>query len=137
MIFSAFGQTGPKRARTTYDHVIRSTSGIMAMTGDARKPSDQDRRPRDQLWTMGAFALSVALFQREFAGEGQRIDMAMLDVAMILMASHITGYMQRAAIPSLWVIVCAMRPAWPTRQGTELWCWAPLISGSSDDCGRF
>ena len=36
----------------------------------------------------GAFALSAALFQRERTGTGQRIDMAMLDVAMILMSSH-------------------------------------------------
>ena len=42
----------------------------------------------------GAFALSAALFQRERTGKGQRIDMAMLDVAMILMASHVTGYLR-------------------------------------------
>ena len=31
--FSAFGQTGPRREQTAYDHVIQATSGIMAMTG--------------------------------------------------------------------------------------------------------
>jgi crotonobetainyl-CoA:carnitine CoA-transferase CaiB-like acyl-CoA transferase len=31
--FSAFGQAGPRRTQTAYDHVIQSTSGIMAMTG--------------------------------------------------------------------------------------------------------
>ena len=31
--FSAFGQGGPRREQTAYDHVIQSTSGIMAMTG--------------------------------------------------------------------------------------------------------
>src|SRR6201981_3791783 len=30
---SAFGQGGPRRGQTAYDHVIQSTSGIMAMTG--------------------------------------------------------------------------------------------------------
>jgi crotonobetainyl-CoA:carnitine CoA-transferase CaiB-like acyl-CoA transferase len=40
--FSAFGQGGPKRQRTAYDHVIQSTSGIMAMT-------DQDRRTGHRL----------------------------------------------------------------------------------------
>ncbi len=44
----------------------------------------------------GAFALSAALFQRERTGKGQRIDMAMLDVAMILMSSHLTGYLRNA-----------------------------------------
>ena len=47
----------------------------------------------------GAFALSSALFQRERTGKGQRIDMAMLDVAMILMASHVTGYLRNGAHP--------------------------------------
>jgi crotonobetainyl-CoA:carnitine CoA-transferase CaiB-like acyl-CoA transferase len=48
---------------------------------------------------MGAFALSAALFQRERTGEGQRVDMAMLDVAMILMASHVTGYLRNGKHP--------------------------------------
>jgi crotonobetainyl-CoA:carnitine CoA-transferase CaiB-like acyl-CoA transferase len=47
----------------------------------------------------GAFALSAALYQRERTGKGQRIDMAMLDVAMILMASHVTGYLRNGAHP--------------------------------------
>ena len=48
---------------------------------------------------MGAYALSAALFQRERTGQGQRVDMAMLDVAMILMASHVTGYMRNGKHP--------------------------------------
>ena len=47
----------------------------------------------------GAFALSAALFQRERTGKGQRIDMAMLDVAMILMSSHLTGYLRNGVHP--------------------------------------
>src|SRR5471030_2244597 len=47
----------------------------------------------------GAFALSAALFQRERTGKGQRIDMAMLDVAMILMSSHLTGYLRNGVEP--------------------------------------
>src|SRR5207249_3232077 len=47
----------------------------------------------------GAFALSSALFQRERSGRGQRIDMAMLDVAMILMSSLVTGYLRNGIHP--------------------------------------
>jgi crotonobetainyl-CoA:carnitine CoA-transferase CaiB-like acyl-CoA transferase len=46
-----------------------------------------------------AFALASALFQRERTGHGQRIDLAMLDVAMILMSSHLTGYLRNGAEP--------------------------------------
>ena len=49
--------------------------------------------------TTGAFALATALFQRERTGRGQRIDMAMLDVAMVLMGSHVTGYLRNGVHP--------------------------------------
>jgi crotonobetainyl-CoA:carnitine CoA-transferase CaiB-like acyl-CoA transferase len=99
--FSAFGQGGPKRVRTAYDHVIQSTSGIMAMTGTpAANPIKIGAPAIDYATgTMGAYALSAALFQRERTGQGQRIDMAMLDVAMILMASHVTSYMRTGKHP--------------------------------------
>lgn len=49
--------------------------------------------------TTGAFALAAALFQRECTGRGQSIDLAMLDVAMILMGSHITSYLRTGSHP--------------------------------------
>ncbi len=99
--FSAFGQDGPRRTQTAYDHVIQATSGIMAMTGtEAVHPIKFGSPAIDYATgTMGAFALASALFQRERTGQGQRIDMAMLDVAMILMASHLTGYLRNGKHP--------------------------------------
>jgi crotonobetainyl-CoA:carnitine CoA-transferase CaiB-like acyl-CoA transferase len=99
--FSAFGQGGPKRNRTAYDHVIQSTSGIMAMTGTPEANPIKIGAPAIDYatGTMGAYALSAALFQRERTGQGQRIDMAMLDVALILMASHLTGYLRNGKHP--------------------------------------
>src|SRR5262249_32427064 len=47
----------------------------------------------------GAFALSSALFQRERTGKGQRVDMAMLDVALTLMSSHLAGYLRNGVHP--------------------------------------
>lgn len=98
---SAFGQDGPRREQTAYDHVIQSTSGIMAMTGTPEVHPVKFGSPAIDYatGTMGAFALSAALFQRERTGQGQRIDMAMLDVAMILMASHLTGYLRNGKHP--------------------------------------
>jgi crotonobetainyl-CoA:carnitine CoA-transferase CaiB-like acyl-CoA transferase len=99
--FSAFGQDGPRRTQTAYDHVIQSTSGIMALTGTPEVNPVKVGPPVVDYatGTMGAFALSAALFQRERTGEGQRIDMAMLDVAMILQASHLTGYLRNGKHP--------------------------------------
>jgi crotonobetainyl-CoA:carnitine CoA-transferase CaiB-like acyl-CoA transferase len=99
--FSAFGSTGPRRARTAYDHVIQATSGIMAMTGTPDHNPVMFGAPAIDYatGTTGAFALAAALFQRERSGRGQRIDMAMLDVAMILMSSHLTGYLRNTTHP--------------------------------------
>ncbi len=99
--FSAFGQEGPRGQQTAYDHVIQATSGIMAMTGTKDVHPVKFGSPAIDYATgmTGAFALSAALFQRERTGRGQRIDMAMLDVAMILMSSHLTGYLRNGAHP--------------------------------------
>ncbi len=99
--FSAFGQKGPRGQQTAYDHVIQATSGIMAMTGTKDVHPVKFGSPAIDYATgmTGAFALSAALFQREKTGRGQRIDMAMLDVAMILMSSHITGYTRNGVHP--------------------------------------
>ena len=99
--FSAFGQQGPRGPQTAYDHVIQATSGIMAMTGTREVNPIKFGSPAIDYATgmTGAFALSAALFQRERTGKGQRIDMAMLDVAMILMSSHLTGYLRNGAHP--------------------------------------
>ncbi len=99
--FSAFGQKGPRGQQTAYDHVIQATSGIMAMTGTEEVHPIKFGSPAIDYATgmTGAFALSAALFQREKTGRGQRIDMAMLDVAMILMSSHLTGYLRNGVHP--------------------------------------
>ncbi len=99
--FSAFGQKGPRGEQTAYDHVIQATSGIMAMTGTPEVNPVKFGSPAVDYATgmTGAFALSAALFQRERTGKGQHIDMAMLDVAIILMSSHLTGYLRNNVHP--------------------------------------
>jgi crotonobetainyl-CoA:carnitine CoA-transferase CaiB-like acyl-CoA transferase len=98
---SAFGQGGPRGSQTAYDHVIQATSGLMATTGaKAVNPIKFGSPAVDYATgTMGAFALASALFQRERTGRGQRIDLAMLDVAMVLMSSHLTGYLRNGVEP--------------------------------------
>jgi len=74
--------------------VIQATSGIMACTGTPEVNPIKFGAPAIDYatGTMGAFALSAALFQREKTGRGQHIDLAMLDVAIMMMASHVTSY---------------------------------------------
>jgi crotonobetainyl-CoA:carnitine CoA-transferase CaiB-like acyl-CoA transferase len=118
---SAFGQTGPRGGQTAYDHVIQATSGIMACTGTPDvNPMKLGAPAIDYATgTMGAFALSAALFQRERTGRGQRIDMAMLDVAMMMMASHVTAHSRtgKPARPRGNDHEYATNSAYPTKDG--------------------
>jgi crotonobetainyl-CoA:carnitine CoA-transferase CaiB-like acyl-CoA transferase len=118
---SAFGQRGPRAQHTAYDYVIQATSGIMAMTGTPDVNPIKFGSPAIDYatGTTGAFALASALFQRERTGHGQRIDLAMLDVAMILMGSHLTGYTRTGhhPKPNGNVNEQATASCYPTRDG--------------------
>ncbi|HEV2956123.1 MAG TPA: CaiB/BaiF CoA-transferase family protein [Xanthobacteraceae bacterium] len=98
---SAFGQDGTRREQTAYDHVIQATSGIMAETGTEEVNPIKIGAPAVDYatGTMGAFALSAALFQRERTGKGQYIDLAMLGVAMMMQASLLAGYFRNGVEP--------------------------------------
>ena len=91
---TAFGQDGPRGNQTAYDHAIQATSGITAATGTPESCPIKTGVPVIDYatGTMGAFAVSAALYQTLRTGKGQYIDMAMLDVALILQSSHITDY---------------------------------------------
>jgi crotonobetainyl-CoA:carnitine CoA-transferase CaiB-like acyl-CoA transferase len=98
---TAFGQDGPRGQHTAYDQLIQATSGMMATTGTPEVNPIKTGSPVIDYatGTMCAFAISAALFQRERSGQGQYIDSAMLDVALMLMGSHITGYMRTGHEP--------------------------------------
>ena len=121
---SAFGQSGPRAGQTAYDHVIQATSGIMACTGTAEvNPLKLGAPAIDYATgTMAAFALSAALFQREKTGRGQRIDLSMLDVAVMMMASHVTAHSRtgKPARPRGNAHEYATSSAYPTKDGVVM-----------------
>jgi crotonobetainyl-CoA:carnitine CoA-transferase CaiB-like acyl-CoA transferase len=98
---TAFGQQGPRGPHTAYDQLIQATSGMMATTGTPEVNPIKTGAPVIDYatGTMCAFAISGALFQRERTGRGQYIDSSMLDVALILMGSHITSYLRTGQEP--------------------------------------
>lgn len=91
---TGYGQTGPRAHHTVYDHLIQANSGLMVMTGTPETaPVKTGTQVLDfSTGLMAAFAISGALYQRTHTGRGQYVDVSMLDTAMILIASHLTGY---------------------------------------------
>jgi CoA:oxalate CoA-transferase len=84
---SGFGQSGPDAFKPAYDQIIQGLSGIMAINGDERLSPLRCGFPVCD--TVGglnaAFAIMGALYHRERTGEGQFIDVALLDSIMPLM----------------------------------------------------
>ncbi len=84
---SGFGQTGPDALKPAYDQIIQGLSGVMDVNGDERLHPLRCGFPVCD--TVGglnaAFAILAALYHRERSGEGQLIDIALLDSIMPLM----------------------------------------------------
>jgi formyl-CoA transferase len=84
---SGFGQTGPDAFKPAYDQIIQGLSGVMAINGDERLTPLRCGFPVCD--TVGglnaAFAIMAALFHRARTGEGQFVDVALLDSIMPLM----------------------------------------------------
>ncbi len=84
---SGFGQTGPDAMKPAYDQIIQGLSGEMAINGDERlSPLRAGFPVCDTVGGLNAaFAIMAALYHREHTGEGQFIDVALLDSIMPLM----------------------------------------------------
>ena len=84
---SGFGQTGPDALKPAYDQIIQGLSGEMAINGDERlNPLRAGFPVCDTVGGLNAaFAIMGALYYREQTGEGQFIDVALLDSIMPLM----------------------------------------------------
>ncbi len=84
---SGFGQTGPDAFKPAYDQIIQGLSGVMDVNGDERlHPLRAGFPVCDTVGGLNAaFAIMAALYHRERTGEGQFIDIALLDSIMPLM----------------------------------------------------
>jgi crotonobetainyl-CoA:carnitine CoA-transferase CaiB-like acyl-CoA transferase len=89
---SAYGQDGPISHRAAYDHVVQGMCGIMTTTGTADTAPNKVGSPYIDYVTglNGAFAITAALHQIRATGKAIRLDVAMLDSAMLLMSSMLT-----------------------------------------------
>ena len=84
---SGFGQSGPDAFKPAYDQIIQGLSGVMAVNGDERlNPLRCGFPVCDTVGGLNAaFAIMAALYHRERTGQGQFIDVALIDSIMPLM----------------------------------------------------
>jgi crotonobetainyl-CoA:carnitine CoA-transferase CaiB-like acyl-CoA transferase len=81
---SAFGESGPWSDRPGYDLLVQGMSGIMSVTGAEGGDPVKVGLPQTDLITgmWAAFGIMGALYRRELTGEGERVELGMLDAAL-------------------------------------------------------
>jgi crotonobetainyl-CoA:carnitine CoA-transferase CaiB-like acyl-CoA transferase len=100
---TGFGQNGPYAHRAGYDFIIQGMSGLMSVTGPADGQPQKVGVAVTDIFTgvYAATAILAALVQRGRTGEGQQIDMALLDVATSIMANQAMNYLASGKAPGL------------------------------------
>ncbi|MFN3305691.1 MAG: CaiB/BaiF CoA transferase family protein [Candidatus Kapaibacteriota bacterium] len=100
---SGFGQSGPDAFRPAYDQIIQGLSGVMAINGDKRlNPLRCGFPVCDTVGGLNAaFAILAALYHRQRTGEGQFIDVALLDSIMPLMGWVVANLLLGGQQPEL------------------------------------
>jgi len=98
---SGYGQDGPMSRRPAYDHVVQAVSGITMLTGTPETVPNRIGPPLiDYIAGIyGAFAVLAALRERDRTGLPQQIDVAMLDAALVAMASTVSAWVNAGVEP--------------------------------------
>jgi formyl-CoA transferase len=98
---SGFGESGPEAGRPGYDLIVQGESGIMDLTGFPDGPPAKVGNSIADLaaGTMAAHGIVLALFARERTGEGQKVEIAMLEVMAALLTYHGQAYFATGKSP--------------------------------------
>ena len=102
---TGFGQTGPYAHRAGYDFIIQGMGGLMSITGERDDlpgggPQKAGIAIADLMTGMyTTIAVLAALSHRDRTGEGQYIDMALLDVQVAMLANMSSNYLTSGKVP--------------------------------------
>ncbi|MFS4437646.1 CaiB/BaiF CoA transferase family protein [Paracoccaceae bacterium GXU_MW_L88] len=99
---TGFGQTGPYAARAGYDFLVQGMGGIMSLTGDPTGEPQKIGVAFADIFT-GLYAvigIEAALMQRARTGQGQQIDMALLDCMTGVLANQAMNYFASGIAPT-------------------------------------
>ncbi len=92
---SGFGLDGPDRDRPGYDLIAQAGSGLMSVTGErGGTPQRVSTALSDVVAGMvAAFAVAAALVRQRLTGEGELVDVSLLDADLALMAPRIASFL--------------------------------------------
>lgn len=98
---SGFGQTGPDRERPALDIIVQGMGGIMSITGEPGGPPVRPGVSQGDIIAglFTATGILAALHERERSGEGQMLDVSMLDAQIALMENPIARFFATGEVP--------------------------------------
>ena len=98
---TGFGQTGPYAPRPGYDGLIQAMGGVMSLTGDPAGEPQKVGIPVADLFAglYGCIGVLAALRHREATGQGQQIDIGMLDTHVAWLANQGMNYLATGENP--------------------------------------
>ena len=98
---TGFGQDGPYAHRAGYDYIVQGMSGLMSITGEPDREPQKVGVAVTDIFTgvYATTAILAAIHQRNSTGRGQRIDMALLDVATAITANQAMNYLASGTAP--------------------------------------
>ncbi|MDP1979583.1 CaiB/BaiF CoA-transferase family protein [Undibacterium sp.] len=105
---TGFGQDGPYAHRAGYDFIVQGMGGFMSLTGERDDlpgggPQKAGVAIADLMTGMySTIAVMAALTHRDRTGEGQYIDMALLDVQVAMLANMNMNYLASGNAPKRW-----------------------------------
>jgi len=92
---TGFGQDGPYAPRAGYDFIIQGIGGLMSITGEAGREPQKVGVAVSDIFTglYSVIAIQAALRHAEATGEGQQIDMALLDTQVSVLGNQNLNYL--------------------------------------------
>ena len=98
---SGFGQTGPYAERGAYDMIIQGMGGIISITGEPMRPPVRVGTSISDITAALFTAIGIlsALRHRDRTGEGQLVDVAMLDSMVAILENAIVRHFATGEIP--------------------------------------
>lgn len=98
---SGFGDSGPYRLKAAYDVVVQAMGGIMSITGPADSTGYRVGASVGDIIAgmFTAYGVTMALYHREQTGEGQKIDVGMLDCQVAVLENAISRYVVSGNVP--------------------------------------
>ena len=98
---SGFGQTGPYAGRGAYDMIIQGMGGMISITGEPDRPPVRVGTSISDLTAALFTAIGIlsALRHRDQTGEGQFIDVGMLDCQVAILENALVRYLSTGDVP--------------------------------------